>query len=68
MLESLESKKSAGYAFVEFKNHQIALGFLEWIAEEPSKLMKEPFICEFAIQDSRKLQKLQNRSNSKPKT
>jgi len=28
MLESLETKKSAGFAFVEFKTHPIALGFL----------------------------------------
>lgn len=27
--------------------------------------MKQPFVCEFAIQDSRKMMKLQNR-NQKP--
>jgi hypothetical protein len=32
------------------------------VAEEPSKLMKEPFVCEFAIQDSRKMAKLVNRN------
>ncbi len=31
--------------------------------------MNDPFICEFAIQDSRKLQKLQNKNNRpKPAT
>ena len=63
MLESLETKKSAGFAFVEFRTHEIAVGFLEWVGEEPTKLMKEPYICEFAIQDSRKMVKLQNRNN-----
>jgi hypothetical protein len=28
--------------------------------------MKEPFVCEFAIQDSRKMVKLQNRNKNVP--
>ena len=31
MFESLETKKSAGYAFVEFKAHEQSLNFLKWM-------------------------------------
>ena len=57
MLDS-SMKKSAGFAFVEFRKHEEAKDFIEHLSENPQQLMNKPYVIEFAIQDSRKLLKL----------
>ena len=61
MLDS-SMKKSAGFAFVEFSNHDTSKSFIENLQENPQMLMNHPFVVEFAIQDSRKMLKLSQKS------
>lgn len=58
MLDST-MQKSAGYAFVEFKKHEEAKKFLDSLVENPQQIMNRLYVAEFAIQDSRKMLKLQ---------
>lgn len=56
-----DRKKSAGYAFLEFSHHSTSRNFVDALAANQHMLMERPFVVEFALQDSRKLQKLKNR-------
>lgn len=60
-----DMKKSAGFAFVEFRKHETAREFIELLAKQPKLLQKQLFIVEFAIQDSRKLLKIKKRTENK---
>ncbi len=61
MLDS-ERKRSAGYAFLEFKESQTAKMFVEQVAKNMGTISSNPFVVEFALQDSRKLKKLKNKN------
>lgn len=56
-----ERKKSAGFAFIEFAHHDNSRKFIEELSEGYTYLMPRPYVIEFAIQDSRKLQKIHSK-------
>lgn len=55
-------EKSAGYAFVEFRKHQISQGFMGYIMNNPKMVMNHLFVIEYAIQDSKAILKLKNKN------
>ena len=57
MLDS-ERKKSAGFSFLEFKDSEVSKMFVEQLSDNQEVLMPEPYVVEFALQDSRKMQKI----------
>ena len=57
-----ERKRSAGYAFLEFKRPEIAKDFVQQLADNYTALMPNPYIVEFALQDSRKLRKINGKN------
>ena len=59
-------EKSAGFAFLEFSKHELSLDFINSIKEQPEKISHFPFVCEFTIEDARKLLK-KNKNISKKK-
>jgi RNA recognition motif-containing protein len=60
MLDS-DRKRSAGFAFIEFAHHENSRTFIEELTKSYNYLSPRPYVIEFAIQDSRKMLKLQSR-------
>jgi RNA recognition motif-containing protein len=56
-----DRKRSAGFAFIEFAHHEHSRTFIEELSQNYSYLSARPYVVEFAIQDSRKMQKLHER-------